>query len=484
MADAAVADAPAPDAGTKPPLRKVSVGASPIDALIPQQLRESQAAALQKEMAARKAIEPQLQAEYAKQTALKVPDAPTYQQAPEHQDVKVRPPYEALGQFLPMLAVIGSGFARKSARGALKAAIGAMEGQQKGDVEAQERNDKDFEEKLKEISAHNMILKDQFQEAMDGYKASNEEGDRRIATLLRTMDMPHQEVLMAQGQRALVVDALKTTIGVSGHMHEIMHQAATEAIERQKLDVERSRVKAEFAEAQARLAESHADRLDRQNEFWIKDIDRRREDMIKKDKPAYAVEAIAQNQAKVDDAIAHPERYVNPAGNALVADTFTRTFNGGNAIRGFQMRMLQHDRTLWNQAGSLANKATTGGTFTASEIQAMAKMVKQATPELIEGYKYQAMEAVKDAIADGAPRPYEVIPESLRHLNEQLGFGANAAGGSVSPPAAPTPAHAPAAQPSAAPAHRQRAASPGGHTIYSDDGGNTWFDEQTHKRVP
>ena len=76
----------------------------------------------------------------------KVPDAT---KLPEEKLPPIRDPVQALGTFLPMLAMLGGALNKRYAMGALKAATGAMKAQKAGDYEARDQAHQLFMDNMK-----------------------------------------------------------------------------------------------------------------------------------------------------------------------------------------------------------------------------------------------------------------------------------------------------------------------------------------------
>jgi hypothetical protein len=97
---------------------------------------------------------------------------------------------------------------------------------------------------------------------------------------------------------------------------------------------------------------------------------------------------------------------------AVAADQFTQTFNGGRAIRGFQMSMLHDNRPLWLEAETLANRVGSGGSLTARELDTMAHAAALAADYLTAAVNKMGIEAQQRAIRQKL-NIYNVIPDLM-----------------------------------------------------------------------
>lgn len=107
--------------------------------------------------------------------------------------------------------------------------------------------------------------------------------------------------------------------------------------------------------------------------------------------------------------------------SAVAADQFTQTFNGGRAIRGFQMAMLSDHASLWDQANVLAKKVESGGGLSDDQLATMAQAAKMSAD-----YLNRALVAdVKGAQAIAAKQHLDidavVPPQVVAFANENPG---------------------------------------------------------------
>lgn len=94
---------------------------------------------------------------------------------------------------------------------------------------------------------------------------------------------------------------------------------------------------------------------------------------------------------------------------AVAADQFTQAFNGGRAIRSFQMQMLNQHSSLWQQAEVLSKKVQNGGFLSTDQLAVMAQAAKLSADFLdrqVAGMVHQAQAA---AMRDGFD-PHNVVP--------------------------------------------------------------------------
>jgi hypothetical protein len=123
------------------------------------------------------------------------------------------------------------------------------------------------------------------------------------------------------------------------------------------------------------------------------------------------------------------------------ADLFTQLFNGGRAIRGFQMKMLNEHASLLDKADVAMRQLTAGGHLSGAQVRDMieaAKLYAVAVDQL-EGaaVHHGQLTAMKEGISD----PSTVVPfgYDANAIRQTLGLPTGQQAGGGGRPAAPKP---------------------------------------------
>lgn len=382
---------------------------------------------------------------------IKAPTAPTPPTLPGEGDYrdkalkavsdKPMDPTRVMGQFLPMLAILGGAFTKGGAIGSLKAASAAMTAAKQNDTDAIARAHQQWMDDTGKLMDQYKLEQDAFQDAIssNGEKRADTLAD--MSVIAAQYNIPILKAQIAAGDLDGATKTIAARNAALEPMLKLYSDAKQQDMEMQRLaqgdrrldiDEQRATAMEQKADATERVQQERLDKMGAGDQGKI------RGELVKKGTPGEALQGIEQNLNKLEDAAAHPENYISPSGTAIVADTFTRAFNGGNAIRGFQAKMLGDDRALANDIQSILQRADTGGKFTPAEIRSMALAVKRAEPELRGGFQEAAAEALATAQSDGDPNPLDAIPFGLRQYVDPKVLEQYKSGGAPAAEALPT----------------------------------------------
>jgi len=144
----------------------------------------------------------------------------------------------------------------------------------------------------------------------------------------------------------------------------------------------------------------------------------------------------------VNEAYDHPEAIVDGVRRgvisaSVVTDLFTRAFNGGNAMRGFQVKMTKDDMSVMEQADKQYHQwFGRGGAVPADVIRDMAAAIKLSTREIDKHYA-DAVKAQKSALVDMGIDPHlaeDVAPPNFKKAHPEIQRLLGGGGGGKAPP--------------------------------------------------
>jgi hypothetical protein len=287
---------------------------------------------------------------------------PDLKDVPEEKVAPIEPPYKALGQLLPMLAVIGSGLSRRASHGAIKAATAAMKAKQENDESAQAEAHKQFEDNLKVIKEQNAIIREKYDDAWKALEA----GDRsKMDALMSEHDMLKEKSLLQQNKFKEFHDMLKGQGDIVSKIATIQHEHRQEQLEAQRIaqaaKAERDRLGYEYANmapGTKAYNEAHADWL-RQHPGDVAGALKAAADAEKAANPAMmrtmtnqeqafrrqfealpqvkAYNSTAQYGKTIDDALNKKLNLSDRDTQIAILDAFTKYATGGQAIREFMV---------------------------------------------------------------------------------------------------------------------------------------------------
>jgi hypothetical protein len=325
-------------------------------------------------------------------------------------------PSRVFTQWLPMVAMLGGALAKDGALGSLKAIGASMQAAKTNDEDARKRAHELYLDKIKQITDQFDLEQKGYQDVLEAHKDDLSSQSALLGVKAAESENAKLQVMLKEGKLG---DALKL-IEASQKSAAELRQAFEMQMQLDRMDEDRRRDDERIREDEARDRRDN-ERLDR---MGTADQNRLRAELTKKGTAGEAMQAAGRSLAKLRDMEAHPEAYATGPGSVIAADTFSRFYNGGMAIRSFQNKMLTENRNVWQQFHAMLQKFSIngdgtinpipGGTYTPKEIALMAKMIRLAQPEIQADFQSAANDSLATAAANGDPNPVDVIPFGLR----------------------------------------------------------------------
>lgn len=307
--------------------------------------------ATRKNMAQEEAILTGMQSE----TPPTPPDAMT---APKPPKEEPGDPTRVLGQFLPMLAILGGALSKGHAINALKAATGAMQGAQTADADAIKRHHDQWMDSMSELKSNYEMKRDAYDDAEKKYEGDT---NAKLAQL---------RVIAAQNGDALGLAALD-----SGNLTDWFNM-------RRQEDYSADKVFQIYDRAQT--LKDHESSMDpAKAAYWdAKDRGASEEDALKAlrttelaekpglsgtqaraDKASFEKEPAVQAYQKaqpffetVDKALNDPSFLETNSGQIALLDGFTKAITGGQAVRGFMVKGVTDNMAFQDQVETWLSK--------------------------------------------------------------------------------------------------------------------------------
>jgi hypothetical protein len=362
---------------------------------------------------------------------------------PKEPQTEAKDPIRALGQFLPLMAILGGSLSRRHSLAALEAATGAMEAQKTGDEKDLQRNHDRWLDEMKRLDEMHQAEKEHFDEAI-----KVNETDRAAA-------MAQLSVVAALDNNLLMKDKLaKGDVDGAIQLYQMKSNAWGQARQVWQMSMEQKRAaeteryhNAEIAEKEAALPpekkayahylEQHpgdeegaqieagraAMRLHPEKAASITDRLRKQLDTEPVGK---AWETTRQFIGSVDAAANDPDIANNPIKQIALIDAFQRIATN-QAIRGFTLKAAQDALPLSNQAETLKKKimGPNGAAIGAKAIKEYIDAARGIAGEMESNYRAAEDKARGAAVMEGG------IPEAVGL------FGAGDGGGPPNPSKGP-----------------------------------------------
>jgi hypothetical protein len=312
-----------------------------------------------------------------------------------------------------LMAGLGSLFTRQPLTTAMNAAAGVIKAYRDGDAAAaqsaftQWKTAQDAALKIanfEQDTYRNLI--DQLRDMRDATGKEAEAKRRDIMAQFNAQGTALQDQVAAQEKSAeeaiRVFDArqnwakmLATNGGKIEEQHDLQQELVTlqqspkyqEALRADKLDGGHRALDMVGKVQQSLGHQMTPDEADHVSESIVKDISKN---------PVYTGWAAARTGIEeMEQVQAHPELVRQGIiSQAVIADKFTQAFNGGRAIRGFQMKMNTDHAGLLDRAQQYANQLRAGGQLSPAQVRDMIDAAKLSF-EALDGEMKKVIEGAK-----------------------------------------------------------------------------------------
>lgn len=277
-----------------------------------------------------------------------------YKDAPDEQLPEVRPPVEALLKWLPMLAVLGASASRTASHGALRAAIGVMQGQQQGDLDARDRAHSDYLDQMKKLEEDNKVVSQKLDDAWKKIAIDRDSGVAALNAINAEYDLAKDQAAVASGNYKMAHDIFTARETAAKNVAEAHHNNIDEQLAVARLN--------QGAAEQAQNRQQHRDdmemRLNEMGDARRTQLALHERDALDKLPQVKAWDLVQGTQKFVDDAIAGKIDLSQRANQIALLDAFTKRATGGQAIRGFMLKAASDQLGLQADADKWASQLT------------------------------------------------------------------------------------------------------------------------------
>jgi hypothetical protein len=154
-----------------------------------------------------------------------MPEAPKQPTMPEEKLPEVEQPLTAMGKFLPMIAILGGGLSKKASMGALQAAVGAMEGQKQGNLEARDRAHQEWLDHMKTLSDNYSLKRDAFSDAMSLYEKDQAKANVALDIFTQQHGLTVANMALRRGDTKAAIDLIKAGLTAEGKMEAVYQRS-------------------------------------------------------------------------------------------------------------------------------------------------------------------------------------------------------------------------------------------------------------------
>lgn len=340
-----------------------------------------------------------------------VPKPPTLDKLPEAPKEVQSQPTQVLGQFLPLLAILGGARAKSSSIGAMQAAAAAMNARRKNDTDAFERSHEEWKDKMQEAHEKWAEERDQYLDVMNNTKMAM---DEKIAEL-HTLALSHgNEQMKNSVDHGNLQEAYKQ-LQLADTADYRLHQVATEA---QRLDLDRTKTGLQ-AKRDAETVRWHEQQAPNQRFKQAKQLRDEVEKEVGKtyDSVTQFMPTIEKAEREIQNKHWGQSNALGSQEQAALLDAYTKIITGGQAIRGFTLKLNQEHAGLADKASILMSQLKQGGPLSERMEKEMVQVAKDYYAALGDHYSKSLDHAESFAKGFGMDRsdvtPFAVDPDAL-----------------------------------------------------------------------
>lgn len=349
-----------------------------------------------------------------------IPIPPTLKDLPKPLDQKdyIKDPTRVMQQFLPMLAVLGSAFTRRGATTAMSAAAEAMTAAKQNDKDSFERAHETWKDSMQKTLDEWKMESDRYRDALENTKLSAEERQQKLQVAAALSNSRYMRESARTGNFDAIWKALQMGDTAWYKNMQVMNMTQRTDIERQikqgKLQQQETyntalkelREEPDYQQADALGRAKLEAQLTRQlmPNFPEKQAQMARQ--IRRDlenshvgKTYGSVETyeplIEDAASKVEGKHFWDENPLSSSEQAAFLEGFTRMVTGGQAIRGFTLKLNTEHASLGQKAARLLQSAKIGGPLSVGQIKDMIKVGREYASQIAKQYDTEQANADK-----------------------------------------------------------------------------------------
>jgi hypothetical protein len=404
-----------------------------------------------------------------------VPKPPSLKAMPDAPDDKdyIKDPKRVMGQFFPVLAVLGSLATRKSATTAMMAATEAINSAKSQDKEAYERANTKWKQSTEKALHESQQEIDRYNEALENVKLSNAERQQKLQVAAALSDSKMARVALSTGNFE-AIEKMKNMLEASRYKIAQVYSMAQYREDQLKLHEEA------LNDAKAKVpptTQAYDDAVQRAKSGGATDEEARRAGLVALKEAEYAAHPTAQaaagraeertiqsdkrtqiyqntrQQASEIDSVT-PEEMNTASGQIRILDAFTKLATGGQAIRQFMASSMTKYMGWVNTAEALKQRTLTtkGAIMGEAAAKQYYEAAKEMNAEIMKVYDKSLAEHAQKIEARGEEPGQAIDGDDLQRIISEGLYTPKAAGAAPGQqPAAPTPAPAPAPGPAVTP---------------------------------
>lgn len=399
----------------------------------------------------------------------KVPDAPQLQDAPKAPPEEAQTdPLRVFQQFIPLLAAFGSAKVKNGAVTSLNSATAAMNAAKTNDQQALERAHQKWMDDMQVTLQHNQQLMEQYRGVMD---KKNMDRTQQMAELQGIAAANGDATTLANlqsGNLANLQGTWKVLDEAGGRLQSVYDKAQDRDLERKKfaadqayrqeeIGLKREEIARQYAglppatQAYDKWMEQHPGDFDgaasaagevaaKLNVSKAASTEKGIRQELEKSPLGKAYSQVDQFGRVIQDAKDKIEKGI-PLSNIEqtgVMDAYQKIITGGNAIRGFQMRMATEHGSLLDKAQVAAAQLGRGGVLSPQQLKDIVSVTEEYTKGMESEYKAAIDRGVKQAESLGLPgesvMPFSYNPpgapssippaEAMQHARDAIAQGA------------------------------------------------------------
>lgn len=368
------------------------------------------------------------------------PDAPTYQDPSAPPKEEPGDPMRVLGQFLPLMAILGGAVSRTHSLAALKAATGAMKAAQTGDANEIALHRQQWLDSMTALKEHNDQQRNRYDDAMKKWDSDRQGAIADLSVLAAGEQNALQQVALADGNVSQVVgqwdmriksmeSLAQLTTQAQQHDLEARREAETERADRAREAHEGAAIPPatrSYNEAHDRYLAEHpgdeagasaaANAALHDTELAVKPglmgtQERAAKASFMREPDVQFYQKAEPYFTTIDDVLAHPSRPQTNAEQLQILDAFTKIATGGQAIRAFMARAGVDSQSYLSQLQTQMSKLTAnhGLTLDPAVMLQYANAAKTARDAQMQLYTQKVADDANAAIRNGLD-PADIIP--------------------------------------------------------------------------
>lgn len=355
------------------------------------------------------------------------PTPPAEQKLPDYKAPPQKNPLQALAATMPFILLAGSAMGRNKGLALMKSMHGLLNGVNEGNEQVRKQYQEDFKAKADELIHQAQLDHEHYMDILQDLR--EQKGD--VLSKVQVMAAVTQNEQLKEAAKTGDLKRVADMAAIHGQFLTSLLSAQRAALDSEYRAIERRQKDRSLDQDAEKIDETrryHDQLAGYRSKKFAQSL--RKEVASSQEGKAYA--NLQQYGHVIDQAADRVKsgKQLSSVEQTALADAFNKILTGGNAIRGFQIKMTQEHGGLVDKAQVLAHQLGRGGPLSTRQVADMVAVVNAYRDEVEKAYDEQVSRAAEQ-LTSGEVSAESAVPLDVSPDGGKVGGGGAPAPGTV-----------------------------------------------------